>query len=125
MAESMKNVLLCATASLVAGCGDGGGTSGVGGSEVLDTQGEGEGAHYSGRRINLEVKDAALGNILSLLAEIGKVDIVLAPGVPDHKVTINLWNTPWDRVLEVLVRATGLRAEHSGNVIRVYPRSAN
>src|SRR5262245_27100605 len=70
------------------------------------------------RRISLDVKDADIHNVLRLLADTGKVNIV----VPDEgrgKVTIKLRNIPWTEALDVILRSKGLGKEQVGSVIQV------
>lgn len=76
------------------------------------------GAAPPARRISLDVKDADLHNVLRLLADTGKVNIV----VPDEvrgRVTIKLRNVPWTEALDVILRSKNLGKERIGSVIQV------
>jgi type IV pilus assembly protein PilQ len=73
---------------------------------------------YSGRRIDMDFKDADIHNILRLLADVGKVNIVAADDV-SGTVTIKMKNVPWDQALDVVLQAKGLGIMRSGNMIRV------
>jgi type IV pilus assembly protein PilQ len=76
------------------------------------------GAAPPARRISLDVKDADVHNVLRLLADTGKVNIV----VPDDvrgRVTIKLRNVPWTEALDVILRSKGLGREKVGSVIQV------
>jgi type IV pilus assembly protein PilQ len=75
---------------------------------------------YSGRRIDLDLKDADIHNILRLLADVGRVNIVTADDVQGN-VTIRMRNVPWDQALDVVLQAKGLGMVRSGNLIRVAP----
>ncbi len=75
---------------------------------------------YSGRRIDLDFKDADIHNILRLLAEVGGVNVVTADDV-SGTVTIRMRNVPWDQALDVILQAKGLGMERRGNLIRVAP----
>jgi type IV pilus assembly protein PilQ len=75
---------------------------------------------YSGRRIDLDLKDADVHNILRLLADVGRVNIVTADDVSGN-VTIRMRNVPWDQALDVVLQAKGLGMVRSGNLIRVAP----
>lgn len=75
---------------------------------------------YSGRRIDLDLKDADIHNILRLLADVGRVNIVTADDVSGN-VTIRMRNVPWDQALDVVLQAKGLGMVRSGNLIRVAP----
>ncbi len=75
---------------------------------------------YSGRRIDLDFKDADIHNILRLLAEVGGVNVVTADDVTGT-VTIRMRNVPWDQALDVILQAKGLGMVRRGNLIRVAP----
>ncbi|HEX8790796.1 MAG TPA: type IV pilus secretin PilQ [Polyangiaceae bacterium] len=76
------------------------------------------GQRYNGRRINIDVKDADIHNILRLLADTGHVNIVTADDV-GGTITIRMVNVPWDQVLDVVLQAKGLGMVRQGNLIRV------
>ena len=75
---------------------------------------------YSGRRVDLDFKDADIHNILRLLADVGGVNIVTADDV-SGAVTIRMRNVPWDQALDVILQAKGLGMVRRGNLIRVAP----
>ncbi len=75
---------------------------------------------YSGRRIDLDLKDADIHNILRLLADVGHVNIVTADDV-GGSVTIRMNDVPWDQALDVVLSAKSLGMVRSGNLIRVAP----
>ncbi|MBX3189289.1 MAG: type IV pilus secretin PilQ [Labilithrix sp.] len=75
---------------------------------------------FTGRRIDLDLKDADIHNILRLLADVGRVNIVTADDVSGN-VTIRMRNVPWDQALDVVLQAKGLGMVRSGNLIRVAP----
>jgi type IV pilus assembly protein PilQ len=77
-------------------------------------------ARYSGRRIDIDLKDADIHNVLRLLADTGHVNIVTADDV-GGTITIRMRNVPWDQVLDVVLQAKGLGMVRSGNLIRVAP----
>ena len=76
--------------------------------------------NYRGRRIDLDFKDADIHNILRLLSDIGRVNIIAADDV-SGTVTIKMRNVPWDQALDVILRAKGLGMVREGNLIRVAP----
>ena len=102
------------------------------GDEKVETFGGGEAAgftsgvnaqaagRYNGRRIDLDLKDADIHNILRLLADVGRVNIVTADDVAGS-VTIRMRNVPWDQALDVVLQAKSLGMVRSGNLIRVAP----
>ncbi len=73
---------------------------------------------YTGRRIDMDFKDADIHNILRLLADVGKVNIVAADDV-SGTVTIKMKNVPWDQALDIILQAKGLGVVRSGNMLRV------
>jgi type IV pilus assembly protein PilQ len=75
---------------------------------------------YKGRRISLDLKDADIQNVLRLLADVSKLNIVAADDVKG-KVTIKLRNVPWDQALDIILRAKGLDKTRNGNIIRIAP----
>lgn len=76
---------------------------------------------WSGRRIDLDFKDADIHNILRLIAEVGGVNVVTSDAV-SGTVTIRMRNVPWDQALDVILQAKGLGMVRRGNLIRVAPR---
>jgi type IV pilus assembly protein PilQ len=77
---------------------------------------------YSGRRIDLDFKDADVHNVLRLLADTGRVNIVAADNV-SGAVTIRMRNVPWDQALDVVLQAKNLGMDRKGNIIRVAPQA--
>jgi type IV pilus assembly protein PilQ len=75
---------------------------------------------YSGRRTNFDLKDADIHNVLRLIADVGRVNIITADDVSGN-VTIRMNNVPWDQVLDVVLQAKGLGMVRTGNLIRVAP----
>jgi type II secretory pathway component HofQ len=84
---------------------------------------EGRGTRFAGAPIDLDVKGADIHDVLRLVAEVGKVNIVVA-GEVSGTITLKLKRVPWDQALDVIVRARGLTYEREGNVIMVTPASA-
>ncbi|MEL6187946.1 MAG: type IV pilus secretin PilQ, partial [Myxococcota bacterium] len=77
---------------------------------------------YTGRRISLDLKDADIQNVLRLLADVSKLNIVAADDVTG-RITIKLRNVPWDQALDIILRAKQLDKTRNGNIIRVAPLS--
>lgn len=80
----------------------------------------GQRARFTGRRIDLDLKDADIHNVLRLLADVGRVNIVTADNV-SGSVTIRMRNVPWDQALDVVLQAKNLGMVRQGNMIRVAP----
>jgi type IV pilus assembly protein PilQ len=75
---------------------------------------------YAGRRIDLDLKEADVHNVLRLLADVGQVNVVTADNV-SGAVTIRMRNVPWDQALDVVLQSKGLGMVRGGNIIRVAP----
>jgi type II secretory pathway component HofQ len=76
---------------------------------------------YTGRPIDLDLKDANIGNVCRLIADVGRVNIVLGDGV-QGSVTMTIRRVPWDQALDAVIQAKGLRAEREGNVILLFAK---
>jgi type IV pilus assembly protein PilQ len=77
---------------------------------------------YTGRRINFDVKEADIHNVLRFLADVGHVNIVAADNV-QGTITLRMNNVPWDQALDVVLQAKGLGMVRNGNLIRIAPAS--
>jgi type IV pilus assembly protein PilQ len=75
---------------------------------------------FTGRRIDLDLKDADIHNVLRLLADVGQVNIVTADNVTGS-VTIRMRNVPWDQALDIVLQSKNLGMVRQGNMIRVAP----
>src|SRR5690242_4882849 len=78
---------------------------------------------YNGARIDLDVKGADLQDVFRLIADVGKVNIVVSGDV-SGTITLKLKSVPWDQALDVVAKAKNLELERDGNVIIVSARSA-
>jgi type IV pilus assembly protein PilQ len=77
-------------------------------------------ARYRGKKVSFEFKDIDIQNLLRVIAEISKKNIVVADDV-QGKVTIRLRNVPWDQALDLVLRTKSLGKEEIGNIVRVAP----
>jgi len=77
-------------------------------------------ARYRGKKVSFEFKDIDIQNLLRVIAEISKKNIVVADDV-SGKVTIRLRNVPWDQALDLILRTKSLGKEEIGNILRVAP----
>ena len=75
---------------------------------------------FNGRRINLDLKDSPVHEVLRLFSDVGKVNIVTSDAVTGT-VTIKMSNVAWDQALETVLQAKGLGMVRQGNMIRVAP----
>jgi type IV pilus assembly protein PilQ len=73
---------------------------------------------YSGRRVSFEFKDIDIHNLLRVIAEVSKKNIIIADDVAG-KVTIRLRNVPWDQALDVILKTKNLDKEETGNILRI------
>jgi type IV pilus assembly protein PilQ len=88
---------------------------------TVSASGEGAGQKiYTGKKITLDFKDADIGNILRLFAEVSDLNII-ASGDVKGTVTIRLVDVPWDQAFDIVLQANNLGAEKIGNVVRIVP----
>jgi type IV pilus assembly protein PilQ len=80
----------------------------------------GQANSYTGRRIDLDLNNTDVHNVLRLLADVGQVNIVTADNV-GGTVTIRMRNVPWDQALDVVLQSKNLGMVRGGNIIRVAP----
>jgi type IV pilus assembly protein PilQ len=78
------------------------------------------GARYQGRRVSFEFKDIDIHNLLRVIAEVSKRNIVVSDEVKG-RITIRLRNVPWDQALDLILKTKGLGKEETGNIIRIAP----
>jgi type IV pilus assembly protein PilQ len=78
---------------------------------------------YVGKKVSFEFKDIDIHNLLRVIAEVSKKNIVVADDVTG-KVTIRLRNVPWDQALDIILASKGLGKEEVGDIIRVAPLKA-
>lgn len=76
---------------------------------------------YRGQRIDLELQDADIHQVLRMFSEIGRVNIIAEPGV-SGKVTARFTSTPWDEAFAHVLASLHLEAMRDGNVITVCPK---
>ena len=75
---------------------------------------------YSGKKINLTIKDADIQHVLTFLAKEGGVNIVASEEVKG-KVTFHLENIPWDLALDMILKTQGYDYVREHGVFRVAP----
>ncbi|VAV82632.1 Type IV pilus biogenesis protein PilQ [hydrothermal vent metagenome] len=79
-----------------------------------------EGGKYTGRKINIDMVDAEVTDMLKLLAEVSDLNII-ASGEVNGKITLRLKDVPWDQAFDLILRTRGLGSIQDGNVVRVAP----
>ncbi|MCB9728759.1 MAG: type IV pilus secretin PilQ [Deltaproteobacteria bacterium] len=105
---------------LVAAQGGAVGKAGAGGQggQFLDSRRRRAKRKYSGKKINLTIKDADIQHVLTFLAKEGGVNIVAADDVTG-KVTFHLENIPWDLALDMILKTQGYDYVKEYGVYRV------
>lgn len=73
---------------------------------------------WRGERIDIELQDAPIKDVLLLFSDIGRVNIIAGPEV-QGSVTMKLSAVPWDQALDIILRSLSLGMVQEGNVIRV------
>ena len=73
---------------------------------------------WRGERIDIELQDAPIKDVLLLFSDIGRVNIIAGPEV-QGTVTMKLSAVPWDQALDIILRSLQLGMVQEGNVIRV------
>ncbi len=73
---------------------------------------------YTGRKINIDIKDADIHNVLRLLAKEGNINIVTSDTMAGT-VTVHLKMVPWDQALDLVLRSKNLDMVQEGNIVRV------
>jgi TonB family protein len=75
-------------------------------------------AEFTGRPIDLALRDADLGDVLATFSKISAVEILVESGV-SGTVTATFDQVPWDEALTSILRDQGLTWERSGDQIVV------
>lgn len=80
----------------------------------------GEGAQrYSGSKITIDVKGAELSAFLRLIADHAKMNLIADPDVAGQTYEFKFTDTPWDLVLDTILKHAGLGKEINNGIIRV------
>jgi type IV pilus assembly protein PilQ len=75
---------------------------------------------YTGKKIDLDMMDARITDILRLLAEVSNLNIIASDDVKGT-ISLRLRDVPWDQAFDIILKAKGLDKIKVGNVIRVAP----
>jgi len=81
------------------------------------TLGEGL-ANYSGSKITIDLQNTEIRDFLRILADTGKLNLVMDPDVQGN-FGFKFTDTPWDQVLDVVLKNAGLGKEIQNGVLRV------
>ena len=77
---------------------------------------------YAGKKIDLDMMDANVSDVLRLLAEVSNLNIIASDDVKGT-ISLRLKNVPWDQAFDIILRAKELDSIREGNVVRVAPAS--
>lgn len=86
--------------------------------DAVVEEGAGPRRDYYGQPVSLDLKDADVHNVLRLLAEVSKLNIVATDDV-SGKITLRLFDVPWDQALDIVLQVMNLESVQEGNVIRI------
>ncbi|MCL4872918.1 type IV pilus secretin PilQ [bacterium] len=75
---------------------------------------------YNGKKVNLDMMDANIADVLRLLAEVSGMNIIASDDVKGT-ISLRLKNVPWDQAFDIIMKSKGLDSVQEGNVIRVAP----
>ncbi len=75
-----------------------------------------KGVKYIGAKISLDFANADIRNILKLIGEVSKLNIVWGPEVKGT-VSMRLKNVPWDQALDIMLETNDLGKRREGNII--------
>ena len=79
------------------------------------------GAKWRGATVDLDVKAADLHDVLRLLADVGKVNLVISDDVAG-KVTLRLKRVPWDQIACTVAAVHRLTIHVQDNILMVSKR---
>jgi len=77
---------------------------------------------YTGKKIDIDMMDARITDILRLLAEVSNLNIIASDDVTGT-ISLRLRDVPWDQAFDIILKSKGLDKIKVGNVIRVAPAS--
>jgi type IV pilus assembly protein PilQ len=75
---------------------------------------------YAGKRIDLDMTDANVTDVLRLLAEVSNLNIIASDDVKGV-ITLRLKNVPWDQAFDIILKTKELDKIQEGNIVRVAP----
>lgn len=89
-------------------------------SDVLENLVQSGNKKYIGKRISISVKKLALSEILNMIADTSGFNIVVDNSVTSRPpMTITLTNTPWDEVLDTVMKLNRLVAKKHANILQI------
>ena len=82
------------------------------------TLGSAAGGEEREARVSLDLKDAPVVDVVSVLADVGGLQVVFDPGIT-CRLTMKLNGARWRSVLDTALSACGLGREEEGDILRV------
>ncbi len=73
---------------------------------------------YSGSKITIDLQNTEIRDFIRILADTGKLNLVMDPEV-QGSAGFKFTDTPWDQVLDVVLKNSGLGKEIQNGVLRV------
>ena len=70
------------------------------------------------KKVSLDFQDADVVNVLRLLAEVSKLNMIIGDNVKG-KITIKMLDIPWDQALTIILKMKGLGKIYENNVLRI------
>lgn len=87
--------------------------------DVFESQSRTKKARQS-QAISLNFQDIPIRNVLQLIADAQKLNLVTSDSVTGH-ITLRLDEVPWDQALDIILKVKGLGKIKEGNVLMVAP----
>ncbi|NTW84583.1 MAG: type IV pilus secretin PilQ [Holophagaceae bacterium] len=75
-------------------------------------------AKYTGSKITIDLQNTEIRDFIRILADTGKLNLVMDPDV-QGSAGFKFTDTPWDQVLDVVLKNSGLGKEVQNGVLRV------
>ncbi len=73
---------------------------------------------FVGKKISLDFQHADITNMIRLIADVSKMNIVMGDDVKG-KVTLRLNKVPWDQALDIVLKMNNLGQIREGNILRI------
>ncbi|MCC6544472.1 MAG: type IV pilus secretin PilQ [Nitrospirae bacterium] len=80
--------------------------------------GKNNNGQLNNRKVSLDFQDADVVNVLRLLAEVSKLNMIIGDNVKG-KITVKMLDIPWDQALNIILKMKGLGKIHENNVVRI------
>ena len=75
----------------------------------------------SATAMSIDFRNKKLGRVLKKIEKVSKMKILAPREVEEREVTVKFTSTPWDEILDSLLRANGLGYVSDGKTIEVAP----